>query len=141
MVAKKAFGSNDHNVWSMLWRWAVRRHQSKGTRWIKQRYFKTKGSRNWVFAATEVKEDGTKREHVLLKESDTPIHRHIKINYKANPHDPTWARYFESRWGKKMLRSPKGLAKLYRIWLRQDRRCSGCQQPITKNTRGKSAGT
>ena len=134
MVAKEAFGRNDHNVWSMLWRWAVRRHPNKGARWVKQRYFKTKGSRNWVFAATETKEDGTKREHVLLKESDTPIQRHIKINYKANPHDPAWAQYFESRWGKKMLRSPKGLAKLYRIWLRQDRRCSGCQQPITKNT-------
>jgi RNA-directed DNA polymerase len=71
----------------------------------------------------------------LLKESDTPITRHIKIKADANPHDPQWAPYFESRWGKKMLNSVRGRSKLYRVWLRQDGLCSNCQQPITMNTR------
>src|SRR6267378_4077487 len=79
VVAKKAFDRVDHEVWSMLWRWAVRRHPKKGARWVKIKYFKTKGFRDWVFAATENKEDGTTREVILLKESDTPITRHIKI--------------------------------------------------------------
>jgi len=118
----------------MLWRWAVRRHPNKGARWVKAKYFKTRGSRNWVFAATEKKEDGMSRELVLLKESDTPIQRHVKIKADANPHDPTWAQYFESRWGKKMLRSSRGRAKFYRVWLRQDGLCPNCRDPITKST-------
>jgi RNA-directed DNA polymerase len=135
VVAKKVFGRNDHTIWSMLWRWARRRHPNKGVRWVKERYFKTTGTRSWIFAVNEEKEDGTKRELFLLKESDKPIQRHVKIKSKANPHDPKWASYFEARWARKMLISPKGRAKLYRIWLRQDRQCPDCQKPITKNTR------
>ena len=133
-VAKKTFARVDAQVWSMLWRWAVRRHPNKGVRWVKEKYFKTRGARNWVFAATEEKEDGTRREVTLLKESDTPIQRHVKIKADANPHDPKWEPYFESRWGKKMLRSARGRRKLYRVWLRQEGRCPTCQKPITKGT-------
>lgn len=134
VVAKETFGRVDTNVWSMLWRWAVRRHPNKGARWVKEKYFKTRGTRNWVFAATEKKEDGTKRELTLLRESDTPIERHIKIKAAANPHDPQWDVYFETRWCKKMLKSGRGRAKLYRVWLRQDGLCPDCQKPVTKRT-------
>jgi len=134
-VAKKAFNRVDHEVWSMLWRWAARRHPNKGARWIKIKYFKAKGLRDWVFAATEKEEDGTTRAVTLLKVSDTPIKRHVKIKAGANPHDPQWARYFESRWGQKMLNSARGRRKLYRVWLRQDGMCSNCRQPITMDTR------
>ena len=48
----------------------------------------------------------------LLQESDTPIQRHVKIKAAANPHDPQWERYFESRWGKQMLNSARGRGKL-----------------------------
>jgi len=134
VVAKKTFDRVDTNVWSMLWRWAARRHPNKGARWVKEKYFKTRGSRNWIFAATEQQEDGTQKELGLLKESDTPIQRHIKIKADANPHDPKWEQYFESRWGKKMLNSVRGRRKLYRVWLRQDGICSTCPEPITKST-------
>lgn len=80
------------------------------------------------------KEDGTEQELTLLQESDTPIQRHVKIKANANPHDPKWEQHFESRWGKKMLNSSRGRAKLYRVWLRQDRLCPACQEPITKGT-------
>jgi RNA-directed DNA polymerase len=134
VVAKKTFIWVDKHVWSMLWQWAARRHPNKEARWVKEKYFKTRGTRNWVFAATENKEDGMQREFILLSESDTPIQRHIKIKADANPHDPQWEPYFESRWGKKMLKSPRGRAKLYRVWLRQDGMCSTCQEEITKDT-------
>jgi RNA-directed DNA polymerase len=131
-VAKEAFGKVDTYVWSMLWQWAVRRHPNKGDRWVKRKYFKSRGTRTWVFAATEEKEDGTQRNIILLKEMDTPIVRHIKIKADANPHDPQWVWYFETRWGQKMLKSARGRAKLYRVWLRQDGMCPTCQEPITK---------
>jgi RNA-directed DNA polymerase len=134
VVAKETFARVDATVWSMLWRWAARRHPQRGARWVKDKYFKARGTRNWVFTATEKQEAGTQREHILLKESDTPIHRHIKIQAGANPHDPQWAQYLESRWGKQMRHSALGRRKLYRVWRRQDGLCSTCQQPITKST-------
>jgi RNA-directed DNA polymerase len=129
VVAKETFARVDHQVWSMLWRWARRRHPNKGARWVKEKYFQTQGCRNWVFASNE-EEDGTGRELTLLKEADTPIQRHIKIKADANPHDPRWEPYFEARWAKKMLNSARGRAKLYRVWLRQDGICCSCQEPI-----------
>lgn len=134
VVAKETFSRNDKRVWSMLWRWAVRRHPNKGARWVKDKYFKTRGNRNWVFATTEKRKDGTQKEHVLLYQADTPIKRHLKIKAHANPHDPQWEPYFESRWGKKMLNSSKGRSKLYRVWQRQEGMCSSCQELITKQT-------
>ena len=101
VVAKETFARNDAYVWLLLWRWAVRRHPEKGAKWVKEKYFKTRGARNWVFAAIEKEEDGTQRELTLLQESDTPIQRHVKIKADANPHDPQWAPHFETRWGKK----------------------------------------
>jgi RNA-directed DNA polymerase len=134
VVAKKTFGRVDYHVWSMLWQWATRRHSHKGSGWIKAKYFTSRDSRNWVFAATEKQEDGTSRELVLLQESDTPIQRHIKIKADANPHDRKWEQYFETRWAKKMLNSTRGRGKLHRIWRRQDGACPHCQAPITKGT-------
>ena len=134
VVAKQTFARVDAHVWSMLWRWAVRRHPNKGARWVKEKYFKTRGTRNWVFTVTEKQEDGTKRELILLQESDTPIQRHVKIKAGANPHDPEWEPYFESRWGKKMLNSSRGRVKLYRVWLRQDGLCPDRQEPIAMGT-------
>jgi RNA-directed DNA polymerase len=57
VVAKETFARVDAEVWSMLWQWAVRRHPNKGARWVKEKYLKTRGARNWVFAATEKQED------------------------------------------------------------------------------------
>jgi RNA-directed DNA polymerase len=130
VVAKETFGKIDSHVWAMLWQWAVRRHPEKGARWVKEKYFKTQGSRNWVFSATEKQKDGSRVELALLKEADTPIRRHIKIKAGANPHDPKWEPYFEARWGKKMMNSPRGRVKLYRVWRRQDGLCPTCQEPI-----------
>jgi RNA-directed DNA polymerase len=114
--------------------WATRRRPTKGTRWIREKYFKTRGTRRWEFAVTEKQEDGKSREIILLKESETPIQRHIKIKADANSHDLEWKLYFESRWGKKMLNSTRGRGKLYRVWRRQDGMCPHCQEPITKDT-------
>src|SRR5258708_33272991 len=113
-----------------------RGHPKKGERGEREKYYKTGGTGNGVFTAIEKQEDGTKRELTLLQESDTPIQRHVKIRADANPHDPEWEPYFESRWGKKMLNSSRCRVKLYRVWLRQDGPCSDCQEPIAMGTHG-----
>ena len=107
-VAKRAFAHNDHQIWSMLWNWATRRHPTKGARWVKERYFKTRKFRNWVFVATEA---GSNEEIRLIKEADTPIRRHTKIRSSANPHDPVWVEYFTIR--KKQMKASMPLR--YRV--------------------------
>lgn len=129
-VAKASFARNDHMIWSMLWRWAVRRHPNKNARWIKGRYFKVRGTRHWVFSDTEKQEDGTFKELTLLLESDTPIVRHVKIKAQANPYDPDWESYFETRWDRKMRGSIRGRIKLYRLWSLQEGRCPVCGEII-----------
>ena len=134
VVAKETFARNDANVWSLLWQWATRRHPNKSAGWVREKYFKTRGARKWIFVAIEKREDGTQKEVILLNECDTPIQRHVKIKSDANPHDPKWEQYFETRWGKKMLNSVRGRKKLYRVWSRQDGACPVCQERITKDS-------
>ena len=95
VVSKKTFSWIDAQIWSMLWQWARRRHPNKGAKWVKSKYFKTRGSRRWVFTAK--KECQEQKGIWLLFESDTLIRRHIKIKSQANPHDPKWMQYFKAR--------------------------------------------
>ena len=80
-----------------LWRWAVRSHGNKGKRWISRRYWQPQETRNWVFTAEYVGENGEPRPIRLLKASKTPIQRHVKIKSEANPYDPAWEPYLEER--------------------------------------------
>ena len=93
-VAKNVFARNDHEVWSMLWKWAKRRHPNKGLLWIMVKYFHTRRDRKWLFIAEEADRKG---ERQLFLEASMPIRRHIKIRTKANPHDPVWREYFNAR--------------------------------------------
>ncbi len=130
IVAKRAYGRVDHCLWRMLWRWAARRHPNKSGQWLKQKYFKTEGTRNWVFAATERKKDGTSKDCTLIKESDTPIKRHVKIKANANPHDPEWDSYFETRWNRQRWGTAHSRSKLYRLWHKREGICAVCLKTI-----------
>lgn len=130
-VSSETFGKVDHAIWTMLWRWAKRRHPKKGLRWIKDRYFSAHQGRNWVFAAQTGKPG---RRLVLYKASDTRIVRHKVIRSDANPYDPEWEEYFESRLALTMLSSLQGRGRLISLWLSQRGRCPNCNEPITRET-------
>lgn len=134
VVAQQTFDKVDHLIWATLWRWAKRRHPNKGRRWIKDKYFKTQGGNKWVFSTTRCDKNGEQRLVNLIKTSNTPIRRHVKIKAHANPHDPKWDEYFEIRWNRKMRISPKGRKRLFRVWKRQDGLCSKCGGQITDQT-------
>lgn len=93
-VAKAIFQSVDAAIWTVLWRWAKRRHPNKGAGWIKDKYFRRIGHRHWVFAARD--KEANKLVTLVLA-SDTKIRRHIKIRQNANPFDPEWDAYFAKR--------------------------------------------
>ena len=49
VAVNEVFRKMDHMLFGALWRWARRRHPNKGKRWVKRRYFRREGARDWVF--------------------------------------------------------------------------------------------
>jgi len=129
VVSKEIFASVDSAIFQALWRWAVRRHPTKANHWVKRKYFKVVGDRQWVFHGTY-----NDKNWCLSRAADVPIRRHIKVRGAANPYDPTWERYFEHRLGVKMVDDLRGRRQLIRLWREQDGLCPVCQQKITQLT-------
>jgi len=130
VVAKETFNYVDYRVWKMLWQWCRRRHANRRKRWIKGKYFKSSGSRNWVFSGGVEKGKLVR----LLYTMDTEIKRHIKIRAEANPYLPEFETYFEQRLERAWKDSMKGRDRLLTLWLRQRKRCVMCHHFITKDT-------
>src|SRR3989441_11756895 len=96
VVAAATFLQIDHLVWSQVWRWAKRRHPRKSAQWIKARYFRRQGQRDWIFACNmQGGESAAPLE--LFRASTVPIARHTKVRSDANPFDPAWHSYFQRR--------------------------------------------
>ena len=77
VCAKETFKRINHCIFEMTWRWAKRRHPNKSAQWIKDRYWKRKDSRDWIFS------DGTK---TLIRPTDIPIVRHERLKLDMNPY-------------------------------------------------------
>jgi RNA-directed DNA polymerase len=95
--SKNAFYYIDSCIFKNLWRWAKRRHPSKKAQWIRNRYFRTIGNRNWCFFATQKTEGGEAKVIDLLYMGTVKIMRHTKIRANANPYDKRWQEYFSKR--------------------------------------------
>lgn len=119
VVSKKTFTLLDYKIWKMLWQWAKRRHRNKERKWIKNKYFKLKGTRNWSFKTDNV---------TLIKMSDTPIRRHHKIKSNANPFDQEQELYFERRWVQSWKKEPS--RKRRTLWITQKGICPICKQRL-----------
>ena len=133
-VSKETFQKVDYEIHHQVWRWAERKHPTKGRRWLKQKYFTASATRSWAFGATRTQPDGKKETVRLVRASETLIRRHIKIQNRANPYDPQWETYFEARVGQQMEVDLKGRRKLVQLWMEQKGRCPMCDQQITKAT-------
>jgi RNA-directed DNA polymerase len=134
VVAKETFKRVDSEIWQSLWKWSNRRHPDKSPVWIKRKYFKTVGNRNWVFAADDREKlypNGKPFVISLFRASDIPIKRHIKIKGEANPFDPKFETYFEERMTSKMRANLEGNKRLLSLWLNQGGNCPLCGQKIT----------
>ncbi len=134
--AKETFSAIDSWLWRRLWQWAKRRHPMKGSTWVRKKYFRTIGLRNWVFAAEtgSTLKNGDPARVQLVKASDTPIRRHRKIQGNANPFDPAMEQYFETLIGLRMTDSLRERKLLRMLWRNQGGCCPICRQRITKDT-------
>jgi RNA-directed DNA polymerase len=77
VVSSEIFNKLDSRIWNMIWHWAKRRHPEKSKHWIADKYWHSKGNRNWVFSTD-------KKELKLL--SDTKIVRHTQLRSDMNPY-------------------------------------------------------
>jgi len=136
VVAKDVFQRVDREIWRSLWQWAKRRHPKKSRSWIKDKYFRSVGSRSWVFAAEagEILPTGKPKLMKLIYAGETPIRRHVKVRAEANPFDPSWESYFEERIGFRMKDNLRGHRRLVKLWLDQEGECPVCRQRITKES-------
>ena len=130
------FGRVDYEIYKCLWRWACRRHQSKGRKWIAARYWHKIGNRSWTFSAKNPTAKGDDKVYhpVLNYATDTKYRQYTKVKADANPFDETWAGYFEEREGERMLHSLKGRDALLRIWRNQKGRCPVCGESLNSET-------
>ena len=109
VVAKKIFSYVDHHIFWALWSWARRRHPGKPAYWIKRRYFRSNGWRDWMFSTSSFDKAGNSSHLDLFSAASVKIIRHVKIKAAATPYDPAYADYFELR----SLRKPKRLLALW----------------------------
>jgi len=96
VAAKATFSSIDSHIWHILFRWACRRHTTKGARWVLRRYFRPRGRQSWVFA-TRGSAGGNTGSVELFSALTLAIRRHVKIPGAANPFDPAWTTYLARR--------------------------------------------
>jgi RNA-directed DNA polymerase len=128
--SKRTFSYVDTRIFTLLWRWCRRRHRHKPRKWIKEKYFKRFGSRDWVFTGGVKDGKGRSRPMCLLEAQAVRIRRHVKIRAGANPYDPKWERYFEERLYRKMQASLAGRGQIAYLHQEQGGRCGGCGQPL-----------
>jgi RNA-directed DNA polymerase len=132
-VSSVAFSKLDFLIWKLLWQWATRRHRGKGRKWIKQRYWRTLGTRTWTFA-TDVSDGDSVRTVSLVYATDTRIRRHVKVQAEVNPYSPKWESYLAERHALQGADSLNGRARLRRLWFAQEGCCPECGEPITRET-------
>ena len=96
--AKRCFSTIDHRIWEMLWRWAKRRHPSKGKHWIVNRYWRTHKGRKWTFMSDK---------NILFLMMDMPIVRKGQMALDKNPFLDR--EYFEDRSKKHRMNRKKAI--------------------------------
>lgn len=116
VVSAVTFKKLDHLVFLSLKSWAFRRHTNKGKRWAITKYWSSNGGNNWCFAGHKDDEKVS-----LIRHTDTPIVRHVKVQGHRSPFDGEWL-YWSSRLGKYPGVSTK-LSKLLKV---QQGRCNKC---------------
>ena len=97
VCSKKTFRYVDFRIFENLWRWAKRRHPNKNVQWIRNRYFRTIGNRDWCFFATQKTQRCEIKNMDLFYMASVRIVRHTKIRSNANPYDIRWQEYFSRR--------------------------------------------
>lgn len=111
VVSKATFRKVSSEIFQMIWRWSKRRHPKKGKRWIKNKYFRIQGLRNWIFHTMVKTENGAYMQLDLYEAGMVAIKRHVKVRMDATPYNPAYDDYFRQREDLRKKYSVTGLLK------------------------------
>lgn len=114
-VSRKTFEALGHLLFLKLWRWAKQRHPHKSNVWVIRKYFRRNGLDNWRFMTPE--------GSFLIRHTDHPIQRHIKVQGCRSPFDGDQI-YWSTRLGRHPM-LPRRVAKLLK---QQQGRCHHCRR-------------
>jgi len=134
VVSSATFCKVDSAIFNCLWRWALRRHRNKPSRWIYRKYFEHFDGTGSVFWERGRGRDGKPTLSCLFHAASLSIVRYVKIKGEANPYDPQWETYFERRLDLRMEANPKRRQQLLRLWFGQQGLCPVCGHRITRMT-------
>ncbi|AZG34006.1 group II intron reverse transcriptase/maturase [Shewanella psychromarinicola] len=102
-VAKRTFDYVGHQLFWLLWRWAVRRHPTKSKDWVRRKYYMNRIG-GWQFHGWQ-KIANMDCHFNLVQIAQTPIKRHVKIRSASTPFDPQYLAYLVKRKPKKQSRN------------------------------------
>jgi len=128
VVSKAIFSKVDHEIWKVIWGWSKWRHPKKSAKWIINRYFQSKGLRNYCFNGLEKQLDGSKKCYWLIHMSDVAIQRHVKIRQNANPFDKEQDSYFEQRNTNKVKQNKSSQRSVDSVIALQNGKCPLCKK-------------
>jgi RNA-directed DNA polymerase len=124
VVSSKVFGTLDHYLWKLTYKWATSSHPNKPKAWVFNRYYgKFNRSRQdrWVFGD---RDSGA----YLQRFAWTGIVRHQIVRYKASPDDRTLTQYWAWRRRKAPLPINRTSQRLYEA---QDGKCPICKTALS----------
>jgi RNA-directed DNA polymerase len=124
VCSKDIFGQIDHMIWIKLWAWCKRRHSSKNTEWIKNKYFKRL---TFVKAGKIVSREWqmSENDNILYKHVDTVVKTgsYVKVRNTKSPFDGDW-----KYWGARGASLPGIPTKLSYLLKKQKGKCAHCGQ-------------
>lgn len=134
VVAKQAFSRMESLIFWRLMRWAKRRHPTKRADWIRKKYWRSIGNRNWVFACEVATEQGGKAIMDLYSLASTAIERHTKIKGAFNPYDPAWEMYGEALRKERMVKNMRYRKEWITLYVDQRGKCALCGNEMDFDT-------
>ncbi|MGK7899612.1 MAG: group II intron reverse transcriptase/maturase [Xenococcus sp. (in: cyanobacteria)] len=124
VVSHKVFDRLDYILFWKLFRWGIKRHQIKGKKWIKHKYFHKIGDKDWVFSK-RINDNDFIRLH---SHTDTKISRHVKVRGNSSPYDGNLI-YWSSRLGK----NPEMPTRISNLLKKQKGKCNMCELIFREN--------
>jgi RNA-directed DNA polymerase len=100
VVSSATFEDVDTWLFHRLRRWLRRRHPNRNQQWLYKKYWSL-GDKRWFAALVKTKgndkQKGNYRLYRLIRTTSISIMRLKKVKGTANPYDPAYDRYFQSR--------------------------------------------
>jgi RNA-directed DNA polymerase len=113
----RVFSKIDAWIYTSLSNWAKHRHRNKGSKWLANKYWKTIGGDNWVFATR----DGENSIR-LQKHGSTKIQDYVKVKGDSSPYDGNLV-----YWSTRMGRHPQMSKRTASLLKKQKGMCPHCK--------------